>query len=83
MSASFGQTLNTMQFNLTGHPAMTIPTGLRRDMSETNSKVLLPVSVQLVGPLFGEEKMLKVGYAFEKAFEWKKRVDGLYSEHEG
>lgn len=80
MSSTFGQTLNTMQFNLTGHPAVSIPTGLRSDMSGKNSELLLPVSVQLVGPLHGEEKVLEVGYAFEKSFDWEKKVNGHYAE---
>lgn len=71
ISATFGQTLNTMQFNLTGHPAMTIPTGLRRDMTENNPEVWLPVSVQIVGPLHGEGRILKFGYAYEQSFDWR------------
>ncbi|VUC38186.1 unnamed protein product [Clonostachys rosea] len=37
ISSTFGQTLNTMQFNLTGHPAISIPTGLAKDMTGSSS----------------------------------------------
>ena len=72
MAATFGQTLNTMQFNLTGHPAMSLPTGLSPDMSGNDSDIKLPVSVQLVGPMHGERSILEFGFAFEQAYDWKR-----------
>ncbi|CAH0056943.1 unnamed protein product [Clonostachys solani] len=72
ISSTFGQTLNTMQFNLTGHPAMSIPTGLAKDKTKSSDH-LLPLSVQLVARLHGEETLLRIGYAYEKAFDWKSR----------
>ncbi|ETS78709.1 hypothetical protein PFICI_08562 [Pestalotiopsis fici W106-1] len=74
MSSTFGQTLNTMQFNLTGHPAMSVPTGLRTDMSGA-SNTKLPVGVQLVGPLHGENAILEFGYALEQSYNWKGTQD--------
>jgi amidase len=71
ISSTFGQTLNTMQFNLTGHPAMVLPTGFARDMSGENPDVFLPTSIQIVGPLHGEKKILQVGYAYEQTYQWK------------
>ncbi|KAH8895260.1 putative amidase [Thozetella sp. PMI_491] len=71
ISSTFGQTLNTMQFNLTGHPAMSLPIGLKPDMSGTNRDIKLPVALQLIGPLHGESKLLEFGYAYEKAYDWK------------
>jgi amidase len=72
VSSTFGQTLNTLQFNLTGHPAMTFPTGMRADMSGKDADLMLPVGMQLVSRLHGESTLLQLGYAFEKAFDWKK-----------
>ncbi|KAF7539427.1 hypothetical protein G7054_g2153 [Neopestalotiopsis clavispora] len=71
MSSTFGQTLNTMQFNLTGHPAMSVPTGLRMDMSGASSTTKLPVAAQLVGPLHGESAILEFGHALEQSYNWR------------
>ncbi|HLE29640.1 MAG TPA: amidase family protein, partial [Anaerolineales bacterium] len=30
----------------------------------------LPIGLQLLGPAFGEDKVLRVGYAYEQATEW-------------
>lgn len=73
ISSTFSQTLNTMQFNLTGHPAMAIPTGRAPDMSGKCPETWLPLSVQFVGPLHGEQELLKFGYAYERAFDWTVR----------
>jgi Asp-tRNA(Asn)/Glu-tRNA(Gln) amidotransferase A subunit family amidase len=46
--------------NLTGHPAVILPHGFR----ETDGT---PVSITFLGRLFGEEAMLRVANAFQKA----------------
>ncbi len=48
----------TSFFNMTGHPAITIPSGL-------HSKGL-PMGVQLIGPQFGELSLLKLGKLIEE-----------------
>jgi aspartyl-tRNA(Asn)/glutamyl-tRNA(Gln) amidotransferase subunit A len=48
----------TMPFNVTGNPAMSIPTGL--------SKSGLPLSMQLVGRPFDEPMVLRIGAAVER-----------------
>lgn len=52
-------------FNLTGHPAIAMMSGL--------SKGGLPLSVQLVGRHFDEATLLRVANAYERATEWSKR----------
>jgi len=47
---------NMSPFNVTGHPALTVPCGRFEN---------LPVGMQLVGPRWGEAKVLQVAYAFE------------------
>lgn len=47
----------TGPLNLTGSPAMNIPSGLVDN---------LPVGLQIIGPSFKEENILKIAYAFEK-----------------
>jgi aspartyl-tRNA(Asn)/glutamyl-tRNA(Gln) amidotransferase subunit A len=51
--------IQTMPFNVTGNPAMSIPTGF--------SKSGLPLSMQIVGRAFDESTVLRIGAAFEAA----------------
>lgn len=52
-------------FNLTGHPAASIPCGF------TDSG--LPVGLQLVGPWYGEDRILDVAAWMEAAMPWQGR----------
>jgi amidase len=67
-----GTAQNTAQFNLTGNLAMALPIGFLPDLSGADAGVKLPFGMQIVGPLHGEDKILKVGYAHEKMFNWRK-----------
>ncbi len=51
--------VQTMPFNVTGHPAMSVPTGF--------SKEGLPLSLQIVGRPFDEPMVLRIGAALERA----------------
>ncbi len=51
--------IQTMPFNVTGNPAMSIPTGF--------SASGLPLSMQIVGRAFDEATVLRIGAAFEAA----------------
>ncbi len=51
--------IQTMPFNVTGNPAMSIPTGF--------SASGLPLSMQIVGRAFDESMVLRIGAAFESA----------------
>ncbi|PWU78871.1 MAG: hypothetical protein DLM72_20390, partial [Candidatus Nitrosopolaris wilkensis] len=48
---------NTIVFNSTGFPAVSIPIGLTKDN--------MPVAVQMIGPPFREDKILAVAYNYE------------------
>jgi len=50
---------NTSAFNRFGTPAITVPCGLSRDG--------LPIGLEMVGPAFGEERVLSVAYAYQQA----------------
>jgi aspartyl-tRNA(Asn)/glutamyl-tRNA(Gln) amidotransferase subunit A len=50
----------TRAFNVTGHPALSLPVGL--------SSSGLPIGIQLIGRPFGEEVLLRLGHAYETAF---------------
>ena len=52
-------TIQTMPFNITGNPAMSIPTGFAANG--------LPLSMQIVGRAFDEPTVLAIGAAFEAA----------------
>ena len=48
---------NTVPYNVTGNPALTINTGFSDG---------LPVGMMMVGRKFDESSLLKVAYAYEK-----------------
>ena len=51
---------NTIVFNSTGLPAISIPIGLTKD------KDRMPVGAQIIGPLFKEETILSIAYNYER-----------------
>jgi Asp-tRNA(Asn)/Glu-tRNA(Gln) amidotransferase A subunit family amidase len=53
----------TAPFNLTGHPAVSIPAGM-------SAATGLPIGMQLTGPLYGEGTLLQLAYAHEQATNW-------------
>jgi aspartyl-tRNA(Asn)/glutamyl-tRNA(Gln) amidotransferase subunit A len=60
----------TRAFNVTGHPALSLPCGL--------SPSGLPVGLQLIGRPFAEETLLRVGHAYQRAFPFPQlEPDGL------
>ncbi len=63
-----GQTLALT--NLTGHPAVVVPSGFREDGT--------PVSVTFVGGLFGEDRALTLARAYQEATGWHRRVPPLF-----
>jgi amidase len=54
---------NTPQFDLTGHPAMSLPCGMSRD---------LPVGMMLVGRHYAESMIYRAAAAFESSGDWRK-----------
>lgn len=61
----------THPFNLTGHPAVTVPAGW--------TKAGLPVGLQLVGRYLGDAELLGVARTFELARPWQRRYEVLES----
>jgi amidase len=59
MQLSMGATTNTMPFDLTGNPALSLPCG--------TGEHDLPIGLQLIGPHFGEELVYRAAFAFEEA----------------
>ncbi|MCP4536784.1 MAG: Asp-tRNA(Asn)/Glu-tRNA(Gln) amidotransferase subunit GatA [Chloroflexi bacterium] len=52
----------TLSMNLAGICGLSLPCGFDNDG--------LPIGLQLIGPAFGEERILRVAYAYEQATEW-------------
>lgn len=70
LKPSMGLTINTAIFNVTGHPALSIPIGFAP--AKEDEQVMLPVGMQIVGGLWQEEKVLRVGHVWETHYDWKK-----------
>lgn len=64
---TLNMTQNTAQFNVTGHPAISVPCG---------SVGNLPVGLMLVGEMFAEDTLLRTTYAFEQTVghEWMETI---------
>lgn len=52
----------TRPFNLTGHPALTVPCGF--------STAGIPIGLQLVGPYYSEASLLQLGHAYQEVTAW-------------
>lgn len=53
---------NTGEFNLSGHPALSIPAG--------TTSIGLPFGLQIVGPRWRDDLVLELGAAWERARPW-------------
>ncbi len=53
---------NTCPFDVTGHPAMTVPCGLAED---------LPIGLMIVGKRYDEATVLRTAEAFARASDWR------------
>jgi aspartyl-tRNA(Asn)/glutamyl-tRNA(Gln) amidotransferase subunit A len=61
---------NTRPFNVWGLPAISVPCGFTQGG--------LPIGLQIAGPHWREDLVLRLGYAYEQATAWHKRgVPGL------
>jgi amidase len=59
---SWDPTRNTCPFNVTGHPAISIPCGMEDE---------LPIGLMLVGKHFDEATIYRAAQAFEASGDWK------------
>ena len=59
---AFNTVLNTCQFDISGHPAMSLPCGLRNG---------LPVGLMLVGKHCDEPAIYRAAFGFEQSCDWK------------
>ncbi|MEA2228666.1 MAG: amidase [Solirubrobacteraceae bacterium] len=61
----------TSIFNVTGHPAISVPVGMSVDG--------LPVGVQLVAPFGREDRLLRLARRLETEFAWEDRVPHIWA----
>jgi aspartyl-tRNA(Asn)/glutamyl-tRNA(Gln) amidotransferase subunit A len=61
----------TLSCNLAGICGLSLPCGFVGSSSGTASQ--LPVGLQIQGPAFGEESILRVAHAYERATSWHRR----------
>ncbi len=59
----------TIPANMAGIPALSLPCGFSPDG--------LPIGMQLMGPAFSEETLLRIAHAYEQATDWHTRRPGL------
>src|SRR5581483_3509323 len=60
---------NTRPINVWGLPAISLPCGF--------TKAGLPIGLQIVGPHWEEVRVFQVGYAYERATAWHKRMPAI------
>jgi aspartyl-tRNA(Asn)/glutamyl-tRNA(Gln) amidotransferase subunit A len=65
MAAVGGRSLFTNPFNVTGHPALSVPCGFTIER--------LPIGLQIIGRYHREVDTLRVGAAYESLTEWHDR----------
>ena len=65
-------TANTMEFDVYGIPAISIPCGF--------SSSGLPIGLTIAGPHFAEGKLLALAHAFQQATQWHTRKPPLKSD---
>jgi aspartyl-tRNA(Asn)/glutamyl-tRNA(Gln) amidotransferase subunit A len=62
----------TISTNLAGLPGMSIPCGFGADD--------MPVGLQLIGPWFGEARMLNVAHRYQQITAWHQRVPTAFAD---
>jgi len=62
----------TVPVNPAGLPAMSVPAGFVKKEGKD-----LPVGLQLIGPMWSEQAILNVGYAFQKSTDWHKKKPNI------
>ncbi len=62
----------TIPVNLAGVPGLSLPCG--------RTAAGLPVGLQLIGPAFGEEALLRAGHAYEEATAWHRDRPPIVTE---
>lgn len=62
--AMYAGDIMTVNVNLAGLPALVLPCGFAE-----GGRAGLPIGLQMIGPAFDEERLLRVGHVFEQTLE--------------
>ncbi|XP_039125285.1 glutamyl-tRNA(Gln) amidotransferase subunit A, chloroplastic/mitochondrial [Dioscorea cayenensis subsp. rotundata] len=73
--AMYAGDIMTVNVNLAGLPALVVPCGFVEGGTTS-----LPVGLQIIGPAFTEEKLLRVGHVFEQTLQNHRFVPPVLSE---
>ena len=65
VTAMYLADLYTCATNPAGVPSLALPAGFTKDN--------LPVGMQLIGPMFSEEKLLQIGHQYQQTTDWHTR----------
>ncbi|KAJ7127078.1 amidase signature domain-containing protein [Mycena epipterygia] len=72
MGKAIGITQNTAPFNVSGHPALSLPVGMLGVVERVeDAHIRLPVGMQLVAGLFEEAKIYRAAFAWEQSYNWR------------
>jgi amidase len=72
MAKTIGITQNTAPFNVSGHPALSLPIGMLGVIERDEDKdIRLPIGMQLVGGLFEDAKIYRAAFAWEQSYNWR------------
>ncbi|CUM64823.1 uncharacterized protein PRCAT00002437001 [Priceomyces carsonii] len=66
---TIGLNANTGIFNITGHPALSLPIAFLPSIDNPNVK--LPIGLQIIGKKWDETTVYKAAYGWEKETNWK------------
>ena len=66
-------TLHTPYWNAVGNPALAVPAGFNAEG--------LPMSMQIVGPPFGEAGVLAAGYAYQQRTDFHRQLPPIVAAH--
>lgn len=69
VSSTFGVNTNTCPFNISGHPALSLPIGMLP--AKDSPSDMLPVGMQIIGKYFDESTIYTAAYAWEKNNNWR------------
>jgi aspartyl-tRNA(Asn)/glutamyl-tRNA(Gln) amidotransferase subunit A len=65
----------TAPFNLTGLPAISLPCGWVSSPYGSDQRTIeLPIGLQIVGPLWGEARLLRLAYAYQQVTPWHNKL---------
>ena len=66
-------TRQTIPFNVSGMPALSVPCGFSEDVEDGSVAAGLPIGLHIAGRPFDEATVLRIGFAYESATDWAGR----------